>query len=430
MKPFRFIHAADLHLDSPFRGLAGLPEGIRERLRESTFHALERMVRLAFEQRADFVVIAGDVYDAADRSLRAQIRFQRAMEQLADYGIPAFVVHGNHDPLDGRMARLRWPETVRFFDSREVGCYPAETGDRGTVAYVYGISYGTSAVTENLAAKFQPDDSPVYKIGLLHANVDGDPLHDNYAPCRIRDLADKRIDYWALGHVHNRQVLHEYPHMVYPGNIQGRHIRETGEKGCYIVDVDAGGATCLTFHSLDSVRWFRRRISIDGLETEQQLKEAVEDELERVREEAGGRASVVRLELHGRGPLHARFQREPLLDELAFEWRAQEARLTEASAAYPFVWIETVDDRTGAEIDKSALMAQQNFLGDLLRMSAELASDSDRFETFAEEALAPMMNHPALRKLLGGMTREERLSWLKAAEELAVDLLAETEENT
>ncbi|WP_248924944.1 metallophosphoesterase family protein [Paenibacillus hamazuiensis] len=428
MKPFRFIHVADLHLDSPFRGLSGLPAAIRERMRESTFAALDRLVRLAMEERADFVVIAGDVYDAADRSLRAQIRFQQALETWAGAGIPAFVVHGNHDPLDGRAAKLAYPQSVKFFGADAVEGFPVVTKDRGTIAYVYGVSYGSASVTDNLAARFDPSDTAQYRIGLLHANVDGDPAHDNYAPCRSRELADKPIDYWALGHVHTRQVIRdEKPLIVYPGNIQGRHIRECGEKGCYLVDVDERGESRLAFHPLDSVRWYDVRLSIAGLETEQQLKELLEDETERLREASDGRAAVARLELAGRGPLHGLLHERFYLDELTGLLRAKEANAAESSPHFPFVWIESVVDKTGADIDADHLMEQASFLGDLLRLSRASAQEPAALEALYGEALAPLMGHSALRKLLAGISSCEREEWHKSAEQLAIDLLADEE---
>ncbi|TBL81381.1 metallophosphoesterase family protein [Paenibacillus thalictri] len=425
MKAFRFLHTADLHLDSPFRGLAGLPPVIRDRLRDSTFAALERMVRLAAEQQADFVVIAGDVYDTADRSLKAQIRFQKAMEQLAGKQIPAFIVHGNHDPLKGKSARLRYPDSVYFF-SGEAASITAMTPDRGAVAEIFGISYETAAVQENLALRFQPNPGELYRIGLLHANVDGDASHDNYAPCRLNDLLDRGIHYWALGHIHTRRTLHEHPHVVYPGNTQGRHSNETGAKGCYIVDVNHAGDTSLVFHPLDTVRWMRHSLSIEGMDTEQHLKEAVESVLEQLRSEAEGRACIVRLQLEGRGKLHAAISQGPALEELAAELRLQETAAAEGADGYPFVWIEAIENRTGAGLDMSVLAQETSFLGDLLRLSQSLAEDRERFEPFCEEALAALKSQPALARLLRDLPPKERLELLKAAETLAVDMLAET----
>lgn len=417
---FRFIHAADLHLDSPFRGLSGLPDGLRERVKASTFTALDRLVDLAVREQADFVVVSGDIYDAKDRSLRAQLRFQQALETLAGHGVPAFVVHGNHDPLhDGYSAKLRWPDTVKVFGSDEVESVVVRARDGEPIARVSGISFGRSAVTDNLTPGFVRHNDGLYHIGVLHANVDGDAGHDNYAPCSLRDLTGGQADYWALGHIHSRRVLHERPWVVYPGNLQGRHVRETGPRGCYVVDVAAGGETQLRFQPLDDVRWEVRELSITGLETEQQLKDALEEELEAACAAADGRAVLARLSLTGRGPLHAAVRRSGWLAGLASALRESAASGGEA------FWIESIEDRTGAAVSREELAAKPGFLGDLLRLASEAGESQERLSSFAEEALAPLAGQPQLAALLSELGPEEWAAWLQEAEELAIDLLAE-----
>ncbi|MBU7321046.1 metallophosphoesterase family protein [Paenibacillus oleatilyticus] len=414
---FRFIHAADLHLDSPFRGLSGLPDALRERVKASTFTALERLVDLAVREQVDFIVVSGDIYDAKDRSLRAQLRFQQALETLAGHGVPAFVVHGNHDPLhDGYSAKLRWPDTVKVFGSDAVESVIVRGRDGEPVARVSGISFGRSAVTDNLTPGYVRHNDGLYHIGILHTNVDGDAGHDNYAPCSLRDLTGGRVDYWALGHIHSRRVLHERPWVVYPGNLQGRHVRETGPRGCYVVDVAAGGETQLRFQPLDDVRWQVRELSIAGLETEQQLKDALEEELEAACAAADGRAVLARLSLTGRGPLHAVMRRG--------EWLAGLVSALRESGGEA-VWIESIEDRTGAAVSREDLVAKPGFLGDLLRLASEAGESPERLSAFAEEALAPLIGQPQLAALLSELGPEEWAAWLQEAEELAIDLLAD-----
>jgi DNA repair protein SbcD/Mre11 len=446
VRRFRFVHAADLHLDSPFAGLSGIPAGVREALRQSGFEALNRLVELAVRVQADFVLIAGDVYDSADRSLRAQVRFLNALKVLAERGISAFVVHGNHDPADGKAAALDWPETVHVFPAGELRCIPVVLPGRGHVADVSGISYPTAAVRENYALRFKRESpgEDVYQIGLLHANVDGAADHEDYAPCTLKELAAGGMDYWALGHVHTRQVLHEEPYVVYPGNIQGRSVRETGAKGCYVVDVDEAGHTALTFHSLDAVRWMRTSSSIAGLRTEQELKDRMEVELEAARTEGGGRPVVVRMELTGRGPLHRMLQ-GGFLQELTEELRLAEAERagedyaggSGGGAAGDFVWIESVKVRTGSDVDREALAASPGFLGDVLRMAdGLLGADREQLKRFAEECMAPLLSHPKAGALarksgmadLDGLDSEAAEEWLKQAVEWLTDQLVDGEE--
>ncbi|MBW7461764.1 DNA repair exonuclease, partial [Paenibacillus sepulcri] len=153
---------------------------------------------------------------------------------------------------------------------------PAYRKDGELAAYVYGMSYGARAVTDNIARGYRPDPEGPYHIALLHGNVDGNPAYDPYAPCSLTELASSGFDYWALGHIHTRAVLHTYPHVVYPGNTQGRHFRETGAKGCYIVDVKPSREAELTFVALDTVRWERIEASIEGVENEQAMLDLLE----------------------------------------------------------------------------------------------------------------------------------------------------------
>lgn len=448
MKAFRFMHAADLHLDSPFVGMAALPQGIRESLRQSTFIALANMVQLAIVQKVDFVLISGDVYDLADRSLRAQIRFQKALQRLTASKIAVYIVHGNHDPEDGLSAKLNWPVGAHFFSTQEVGCLPVELEGKGMVAQIYGISYATTAVTDNLvkriAVKYEESksDNELFRIGLVHTNVDGNQGHANYAPCSMEDLLASGMHYWALGHVHTRQVIHSDPLIVYPGNLQGRSVRETGAKGCYIVDVSEYGEAKLTFHALDAVRWQQRSISIQGIQTEQELKERFELELEQAREETSGRAAIVRITLTGRGAIHALLQKGTMLQELITELREEESNRLGAEVRWDsgfsamdvfadrtinrsdYVWVESVQVLSGLEIDKGQLLEQESFLGDLLRISESILKDEALFAAFCAETLDPLFAHGKAAKHLAELGLVERQEWLRAAQELAIDYLA------
>lgn len=417
MKRLRFIHAADLHLDSPFKGMSALPERVRERVRESTFEALKDLVALAIQEKVDFVLISGDVYDVSDRSLRAQIRFQKAVEHLVTEGIPAYIVHGNHDPEDGRAAKLVWLADVHFFASDHVETLQVVKQDRGIIAEIHGISYGSSAVTENLALKFKRGQDQVCQIGLLHTNVDGDPHHDNYAPCSKQDLIDAGMHYWALGHVHTRQVMNLQPAIVYPGNIQGRSIRETGPRGCYLVDIDDNGQAELIFHALDTVRWYQETLSVSSIPSEQVLKDRLGELLDRLRQDAKGRDGIVRIVLEGRSEIHERLRKGRALQELMDELREDEVERSS------FVWIESIEDRTASELDLAAVLEEKSFLGDLLRYAAALQSDKSALESFAEEALAALHGMPQSAGNPATATPEQLREWLRSAEVLVADLL-------
>jgi len=427
---FRFIHAADLHLDSPFKGMSSLPAAVRDTIKESTFLALRNLVDLAIAGRVDFVLIAGDVYDMADRSLRAQLRFRKAVEQLAEHKIRVYVAHGNHDPLDGRAAQLTWPETVHFFAGGGVETVTVPNRSGRPVARLRGISYPRAAVVENLAARFpHADDSGLFQIGMLHTNAEGDPDHDNYAPCDLRDLLEKGYDYWALGHIHNRKVLCEAPYVVYPGNLQGRSVRECGPKGVYMVEVDRETyrEARLSFHALDAIRWFRQTLTINGMETMQQLHDRIASLISAVRAECGARPAILRLALEGSGPLHAMLHQGTLLSELVDEIRLEQAGLAEARQ--PFVWIESVELRTvSRQTDPRLLMSERSFAGDLARVAEQLMNDGRALEIFFANAAKPLLAQGRAAKYIGGFGPEERQQLLRAAEMLALDMVAAEEE--
>ncbi len=374
MARLRFVHSADLHLDSPFRGIGSeAPEYVADTLRRATFDAYENIVNLCIREQADALLVAGDIYDGADRSLRAQLKFVDGLNRLDAVGIRAFVCHGNHDPLDGWEARLSLPPgCVRF--GPEVSGEPVFPDDPERAA-VYGISYPRREVRENLSplfgGLFDSNARAVgFNIGLLHANVGGHPGHDSYAPCSVGDLADTGLDYWALGHVHTRQVLREErPTVVYPGNPQGRHPLETGERGVYLVEVDDRGAVNLDFRPVDVVRWETLQVGISGLETEQELLDVVDRAVASCAEAAGGRPVVLRLSLTGRGPLHGWLRRPGTADELLERLNSQYA------IAQPWLWCERIQTDTASAVDRLQVAQREDFAGDLARLSDQLRED-------------------------------------------------------
>ena len=411
----RFVHAADLHLDSPFTGIrAAAPENVAEVLYSATFDSYENIIALCISEGVDALLVAGDIYDGADRSLRAQRAFIDGLRSLDAAGIRSFVCHGNHDPLDGWEARLSYPDSCRRFgpEFAPAPIFPNEP-ER---ALVYGISYPTRDVYENLVSRLGPVDKRAFTIGLVHANVGGNTDHALYAPCSLDDLAQSGIDYWALGHVHTRQVLGERtPTVVYPGNPQGRHPNETGARGVYLVEVDANGDARLEFRPTDTVRWERVRIDIGALETEQDLLDAIDDAMQILVDGAEGRSVVARMTLTGRGELN-QFLRQPgavddLLAGVSDQWAQR----------LPFVWCERIEDETAAAINRDALRSGEDFLAEVLRTADQLRETPEMLR----DGLAELYQHRRFRQHLSDFTEEEIGKMLDEAEALAVNLLAE-----
>lgn len=429
LHPFRFIHAADLHLDTPFTGMTGIPDRLRSYLQDSTFAALSGLVDLAVSEEVDFIVISGDVYDAADSSLRAQLRLKEAWERLDRHGIPVYVIHGNHDPLGSRV-RLALPSNVRIFGS-SLESYTAVSRLNGQpVAVVSGISYASSSVTENLSRYFiRSEDSSLYHIALLHANVDGQEGHDAYAPCSLSELRESGYDYWALGHIHKRQVLSEAPWVVYPGNPQGRSMKETGPKGCYLVEVDEAGRSVLHFHELDQLRWCEIELSIEGLNTEEEWKLRTEERLEAIRQDMKGKPAIARFKYTGSGPLHALISSGREARELLAELQRQEEMRVGAGSTgllpRGIVWPAGIRLHTQAAVDREQLLGEDSFLGELFRMAEQAEREPQLLDELLEAALEPMKSDRRLRQLLKSKNAQERLEWLHFARETAASLLRE-----
>ncbi|MCY4417556.1 MAG: DNA repair exonuclease [Chloroflexi bacterium] len=411
----RYIHAADLHLDSPFTGIrAAAPENVAQTLYSATFDSYRNIIDLCISERVDALLVAGDIYDGADRSLRAQQAFIDGLRSLDAAGIRSFVCHGNHDPLDGWEARLAYPDGCHRFGSEfaAVPIFP----DEPERALVYGISYPTRDVYDNLVSQLGEVDESAFTIGLLHANVGGNTDHALYAPCTLDDLAQSGIDYWALGHVHTRQVLRERtPTVVYPGNPQGRHPNETGARGVYLVEVDDTGNVGLEFRPTDTVRWERINIDISALETEQDLLNEIDDAMQNLLDGAEGRSVVVRMTLTGRGEVNQFLRQagaaEQLLASINDQWAER----------LPFVWCERIEDETAAAIDRDALRSGEDFLAEVLRTADQIREDPETLQ----DGLAELYQHRRFRQHLANLTEAEIAALLDEAEALAVNLLAE-----
>ena len=410
----RFVHAADLHLDSPFTGIrAAAPENVAKALYSATFDAYKTIVDFCISERVDALLVAGDIYDGADRSLRAQRAFIDGLNSLDAAGIRSFVCHGNHDPLDGWEARLSYPAGCHRFGA-EFSAAPVFP-DEPDRALVYGISYPTRDVYENLVTRLGQVDERAYTIGLLHANVGGNTDHSLYAPCSLDDLARSGIDYWALGHVHTRQILSERtPTVVYPGNSQGRHPNEAGARGVYLVEVDPSGSVSLDFRPTDTVRWERARIDISSLGTEEDLLNEVNDAMQGLLSSAEGRSVVARITLTGRGELNHFLRKATAVDDILKDVKEQWADWS------PFVWCERIENETDAPIDREAIRAGEDFLAEVLRTFDQMRESPASLR----DGIADLYQHTRFRRHLSAFTDEELAALIDEAETLAVNLLA------
>lgn len=399
---FRFLHAADLHLDTPFSSLTGVPDLVARELREASLRAFSSLIELALAEEVAFVVLAGDIYDGSARGVRAQLAFRDGLQRLSDAGIHSFVAYGNHDPVqEGWSAIDSFPERVTIFPADAVATVPIEI-DGVQVATVSGISYAKAATTDNLALRFEPAKGRGFHVGVLHTNVGDTSDHAQYSPCTLDDLRATGHHYWALGHVHRRQALAAgSPHVVYPGNLQGRSAKpsEQGPKGALLVEVSGTTVTESRFVPLDKVRFETVEVSIDdrSLEgLEQVLVDAAAEQLQL----ADGSSVVLRAVIGGRGQLH---------QDLAGHDRRLEMlqRLRDlAPLTVPFIWWDRIEWQTRPPVDLADRYGGDDFVADLLRVSEVVGAGASRPVALAAAG------GTSRRRTKAAETTDPRVAWV------------------
>ncbi|MBA2263142.1 MAG: DNA repair exonuclease [Chloroflexi bacterium] len=435
IEPFRFLHTGDLHLDSPVTGLtAEAPPEVLRVLRTATTDAWRGVVRTALSERVDFVVVAGDVFEVASPTLLGQTRFRDGLAALADAGIRSFVVHGNHDPLDGRSwaPSLVFPAAVHRFGPGPDESVPVLRDGR-EIARIHGRSYPRAAVTENYAAGFRADPDAPFSIGVLHTNVGDRPGHANYAPCSVEDLRASGMGYWALGHIHQPGQVLADPPAFYCGIPQGRDPGELGARGCYVVEVDAAGRVTPRFVATDLVRWQPLEVSIADLADDEALGRACREAIGVAADGADGRSLIIRLRIRGRGAMHAHLARPGYGEDLR-------QLLNEEGVDAGFAWVESVADATRPDVDLDLRRETPDFVGDFLRTAAAARrsahttdpEEHERWTALLRAAVAPVFDESqkGRRYLRESRPGDAELSGelLDDAEALGIDLLLAAEE--
>jgi exonuclease SbcD len=376
----RFVHAADLHIDSPLRGLNRYEGAPIERLRGATRQALVRLVDLAIDEQVAFVLIAGDLYDRDWQDFHTGLFVREQMVRLGRHGIKVFIVQGNHDAQGVISRQVPWPDNVKVFSSKK-----AETVMLNDVQVaIHGHSFPDREVPEDLVPGY-PDPVPgCFNIGVLHTSLTGAEGHDTYAPTTLSTLRAKGYDYWALGHVHARQVLSELPRVVYPGNLQGRHARETGPKGCELVSVQ-GGLVEASFVPLDVVRWHQLDVDLSSALHLDHVPKLVSAALQAAAGGALDALHAVRLTLVGETALHAQEAQQPGTLAAAVQAAAQDMTGAE-------VWIEKTRLNLRSPIDRQRLAQGADALGELVRWVDVLAADQAALGQFCNPVLGAVLD--------------------------------------
>jgi DNA repair protein SbcD/Mre11 len=388
----KFIHAADIHLDSALRGLERY-EGVPfDEIRSATRRAFDNLIELAIEEKVDFVLLAGDLYDGDWKDYNTGLYFIERMGRLREAGIRVFMVAGNHDAANQITKHLRLPENVTRFATR----LPERVVLEDLNVAIHGQGFPRRAVTEDLSQAYPQGDPQLFNIGLLHTCLDGKPGHEPYAPCTAEGLRSKGYHYWALGHVHKREVVRQDPWIVFPGNTQGRHIREAGAKGCTLVTVDNREVAQVEHRDLDVLRWSLCAVDITGGETVEDVYGQVCEALQQALDTAEGRPVAARLVLQGVSAAHSRLH-------IDTEYWTQEYRALATGLGGAGIWLEKVSLKTQPSISLDSLLTRDDALGGLLHGIRDRELDDSALAELAHEVSALRQKLPA--EILSGEDR-------------------------
>jgi len=359
----RFLHTADIHLDSPLKGLEIHGDAPVDRIRGATRRAFDNLIDLAVEEKVDFLLIAGDLYDGDWKDYNTGLFFAGRMGSLDRAGIRVFIVSGNHDAASQITRTMPLPKNVTLFPSRK----PVTVRMDEYGIAIHGQSYSSRAVTDNLAAGYPRHDPHSFNIGMIHTSLTGREGHEEYAPCSIDDLKSKGYDYWALGHVHKREIVSEDPLIIFPGNLQGRHIKETGAKGATLVTVEDGRVINSEQKDLDVLRWSICKTDLSECDSTDAIYGTVRHGLEQELDMADGRPLALRLILTGRCPIHT--QLLDRTDQWSEEFRGIAAGLGD-------IWLEKVKFTTTGQTDPEEIIVGDSAVAGLLQSIKNLELDS------------------------------------------------------
>lgn len=372
----KFLHAADIHLDSPLRGLERYEGAPVAEIRGATRRTFERLVELAIEEEVAFVLLAGDLYDGDWKDYNTGLFFTAQMNRLRDAGIRAFVIAGNHDAASQITKVLRPPDNVKVFSTKR----PETVVLEEVGVALHGQGFASAAVTDDLSAGYPAPVPHLFNIGLLHTSLDGREGHASYAPCTVDGLRARGYQYWALGHVHVREEVSRDPWIVFPGNLQGRHARETGAKGATLVTIEGRDVVRAEHRDLDVFRWTVCAVSLAGVSGSGEALDRIQQSLEAELDAAAGRPVAARIRLEGACPLHDDLAADP--DRWTAEIRALASGFGDGA-----LWIEKIQMRTRRAGDFGAL-ERDDALSGLLRTVREMEADeaglADLAESFAD----------------------------------------------
>lgn len=391
----KFVHAADIHLDSPLIGLQRYEGAPVQELRGATRRALSNLVDLTLEEEAAFLLLAGDLFDGDWKDYSTGLFFLKQMNRLREARVPVVWVAGNHDAAGHVTKFLKLPDGVRQLSHRK----PDSVVLKDLGVAIHGQSFASRAVDEDLAANYPSRMKDLFNIGLLHTSVTGRQGHEPYAPCSLATLAEKGYQYWALGHVHAREIVSQEPWIVFSGNVQGRNIRETGQKGCQVVTVEDNSVVSVEFRAVDILRWELLTVSASAAGTPQEVLDSFEEELGSLRRKNDGLPLAVRVVITGKSGAHRTLLANPE------KWMA-EIRALSTSAGDGEVWIEKIKLETSSPADASAFSATEGPLPALVAALEGLSPEAEAIAELKSELRDLFAKIPELREQIDLESKE------------------------
>jgi DNA repair exonuclease SbcCD nuclease subunit len=417
MTKIKFIHTADLHLDTPFKGLSNVNYELASRLQDATVKSFQRIIDLCISEKVDFLLVAGDIFDSEAQSLAAQLFFARELKRLGKENIPAYIIAGNHDPLNSWMKELEMPGKVYRFGSEKVERVPVEKNGK-RIADIYGVSFQTHTVDWNLAQQFVIGEDPApFSIALMHGTLDTATARHSYAPFSLNDVRGKGFDYWALGHVHKRQVaMDAFPAVVYPGNPQGRDFGETEQRGCYLVEIDHQKVPLLKFVPTQTILFKKITVDISGTETINQLYDQINDALAESGEKEEKSSLVIRILFKGRTPLHS------LLNQPVEVERITDLLNDGQLVKNFFCWIDHIEIDTSPDVDLDELRKGNDFQAEILKSFDLLHSHPDLLDEILDSLNSDFGNQK-VKSETGELSDDDKQLILQKAQWLLIDQL-------
>ncbi|UCZ54310.1 DNA repair exonuclease [Bacillus shivajii] len=406
----KFIHCADVHLGRSIHIEAGMPSSMKETVLTATYISFKNIIDKAIEEKVDFLIISGDLYDHEHRSLRGQWFVKKQVERLNEHHIRVFIIHGNHDPIVEKQSFIHLPNNVHVFSSEGEQVKVVTSGDERVC--IHGFSYPEKAYTDNPTCLYEDAvENQGYHIGVLHGQEKTNQEHEPYAPFALRDLLQKGYHYWALGHIHERKVLSTHPPVIYSGNVQGAHRKEKGPKGAYLVQFN-GNEVETEFFETAPLIWVEQNVSIDDVDT---IDALVQDMIDELPQKEGDTTFLIDLKIIGEGPLHLYLKKEEHRDELLTLLREE---------VDEHCWVHRLEVLTSPVIDRDSIRKQEHLLGDIVRISEQEKQDFQAFD----DTISKLQTNRLMKKYIEPFSEDEKVQIIDSAEKMLLSSLMEEEE--